>query len=399
MQWRLYAGARPARPEPAGQQHRRPELSARPTSRRWPTTFAQHLDGLCEECQRRLEDQPAAPARREEAGVPGGARRARRTARTTCATRAARTSRRGSATSRARASRSRSTRAWCAGSTTTRARCGRSGHAASAPQSTIGGGGRYDGLAEQLGGRPTPGVGLASGRRAHHPRAEGPAGRRPVCERHRGVRRLPERAGKAGGVPARRRRCARRASRPTWRLATASWASSSGGRLEVRRAVRADPGRRRAGQPARVTVKDLRDGGDQRARGARRELAAGAASVHELATAESTRRLKRLDEARARADELAGELSDPATFGDARRAAELGREQGELSEVVERYRPYLSLVGRLERGRGDLCATAPTTTCRRSPRRKSAPSSRSSSRSSPACRSSCGRATRTTTAT
>jgi histidyl-tRNA synthetase len=30
-------------------------------------------------------------------------------------------------------------------------------------QSTLGGGGRYDGLAEQLGGRPTPGVGFASG--------------------------------------------------------------------------------------------------------------------------------------------------------------------------------------------------------------------------------------------
>src|SRR4029079_13494034 len=30
-------------------------------------------------------------------------------------------------------------------------------------QSTIGGGGRYDGLAEQLGGRPTPGVGFGAG--------------------------------------------------------------------------------------------------------------------------------------------------------------------------------------------------------------------------------------------
>jgi len=30
-------------------------------------------------------------------------------------------------------------------------------------QSTIGGGGRYDGLAEQLGGKPTPGVGFATG--------------------------------------------------------------------------------------------------------------------------------------------------------------------------------------------------------------------------------------------
>ena len=34
---------------------------------------------------------------------------------------------------------------------------------AAGAQSTIGGGGRYDGLAEQLGGRPTPGVGFASG--------------------------------------------------------------------------------------------------------------------------------------------------------------------------------------------------------------------------------------------
>ena len=30
-------------------------------------------------------------------------------------------------------------------------------------QGTIGGGGRYDGLAEQLGGPPTPGVGFGSG--------------------------------------------------------------------------------------------------------------------------------------------------------------------------------------------------------------------------------------------
>src|SRR5207237_6048711 len=30
-------------------------------------------------------------------------------------------------------------------------------------QSTIGGGGRYDGLAEQLGGRSTPGIGFGSG--------------------------------------------------------------------------------------------------------------------------------------------------------------------------------------------------------------------------------------------
>jgi peptide chain release factor 1 len=57
--------------------------------------------------------------------------------------------------------------------------------------------------------------------------------------------------------------------------------------------------------------------------------------------------LKRLDEARARADELTRELSDPATFSDARRAAELGREQGELASVVESYERYHALVGQI----------------------------------------------------
>ena len=44
--------------------------------------------------------------------------------------------------------------------------------------------------------------------------------------------------------------------------------------------------------------------------------------------------LKRLEDARVRGDELARELSDPATFEDARRAAELGREQAELAPVL-----------------------------------------------------------------
>ncbi len=51
--------------------------------------------------------------------------------------------------------------------------------------------------------------------------------------------------------------------------------------------------------------------------------------------------LKRLDEARARSDELARELSDPATFDDARRAAELSREHAELADTVARYERYL----------------------------------------------------------
>ncbi|HET6316745.1 MAG TPA: PCRF domain-containing protein, partial [Chloroflexota bacterium] len=58
--------------------------------------------------------------------------------------------------------------------------------------------------------------------------------------------------------------------------------------------------------------------------------------------------LKRLDEARARSAELARELSDPATFGDARRAADLGREQVELSSVVESYEQYQALLGQIE---------------------------------------------------
>src|SRR5258708_11356216 len=57
--------------------------------------------------------------------------------------------------------------------------------------------------------------------------------------------------------------------------------------------------------------------------------------------------LKRLDEARERVEALSTELSDPATFGDSRRAAELGREQSELAPVVEQYERYRTLVGQL----------------------------------------------------
>jgi peptide chain release factor 1 len=58
--------------------------------------------------------------------------------------------------------------------------------------------------------------------------------------------------------------------------------------------------------------------------------------------------LKRLEDARARSDELARELSDPATFEDARRAAELSREHSELAEIAERYERYTELAARLE---------------------------------------------------
>ena len=55
-------------------------------------------------------------------------------------------------------------RGWCAGSTTTRARRSSSRPTRSTPPRTrIGGGGRYDGLVEELGGPPTPGIGFGSG--------------------------------------------------------------------------------------------------------------------------------------------------------------------------------------------------------------------------------------------
>jgi peptide chain release factor 1 len=58
--------------------------------------------------------------------------------------------------------------------------------------------------------------------------------------------------------------------------------------------------------------------------------------------------LKRLDDARARSDELARELSDPATFEDARRAAELSREHAELADIAAQYERYTGLVARLD---------------------------------------------------
>ena len=57
----------------------------------------------------------------------------------------------------------RSTRAWCAASTTTTAPCSSGSPTALGAQGTVAGGGRYDGLFEQLGGKPTPACGFAIG--------------------------------------------------------------------------------------------------------------------------------------------------------------------------------------------------------------------------------------------
>ena len=61
-------------------------------------------------------------------------------------------------------------------------------------QSGVGGGGRYDGLVEQLGGPPTPGMRLGRGRRAHPARRHRAAHRGPARRPVRRARR-PRRAG------------------------------------------------------------------------------------------------------------------------------------------------------------------------------------------------------------
>ncbi len=125
-------------------------------------------------------------------------------------------------------------------------------------QSTIGGGGRYDGLIELLGGRPTPGIGFGTGieriilnlkrQGVPLPQRRDAAGlrRRPDTGRARG--RLPARLGAATGG---RRDAAR------GRRALAQGADARGGR--PRRRLRGDHRRARV-EDATVTVRRLATG-------------------------------------------------------------------------------------------------------------------------------------------
>jgi peptide chain release factor 1 len=58
--------------------------------------------------------------------------------------------------------------------------------------------------------------------------------------------------------------------------------------------------------------------------------------------------LERLADAERRYQTVGEELSDPATFNDARRAADLGREQAELASVVDGYQRYRGLLDQIE---------------------------------------------------
>jgi peptide chain release factor 1 len=64
--------------------------------------------------------------------------------------------------------------------------------------------------------------------------------------------------------------------------------------------------------------------------------------------------IKRLEDARERVAALSTELSDPSIFEDARRAADVGREQVELSAVSEHYDEYRRLVDQAEQARAML---------------------------------------------
>ena len=108
--------------------------------------------------------QPAAGARLQGSRLAGASSSTPRRSRSPSATTPARTSKRCSTASTGSGSRTRSTRGWCAASTTTRSTTFEfSSQSLDAAQNGIGGGGRYDGLVEQMGGKPTPGIGFGIG--------------------------------------------------------------------------------------------------------------------------------------------------------------------------------------------------------------------------------------------
>ena len=124
------------------------------------------LDALSEQSRATLDAQPAARARLQARRATREIDRRPRPARaTTCRpTRRAHFDAVQAGLRRARRSRSRSTPGSCAASTTTaRPRSSSPRDALDAAQNAVGGGGRYDGLVEEMGGPPTPGIGFALG--------------------------------------------------------------------------------------------------------------------------------------------------------------------------------------------------------------------------------------------
>ncbi len=161
LQWRLYSdmGLRnlSLQVNSIGDQNCRPEYIAS-----LKEYFSQHLDGLCDECKRRLETNPLRlldEKRPECQAVLEGAPKSTDHLCQPCR-------------SHFEAWLGYVERAGIPFKINSRLVRGLDYYTRSVwevwppvvgAQSTIGGGGRYDGLAEQLGGRPTPGVGFATG--------------------------------------------------------------------------------------------------------------------------------------------------------------------------------------------------------------------------------------------
>ena len=136
-------------------------------------------------------------------------------------------------------------------------------------QSGVGGGGRYDGLIEQLGGPPTPGLRLGRGRRA-----DAAGLRRPPIRRAAG---RPLRRARRARAPPRRLR-----ARPTRRAAPASAPSSSSPGARSRASSSRPTGW------ARATLRSLGDDGvDPQGHGVRRAATSRRAEQRDRATSAS----------------------------------------------------------------------------------------------------------------
>jgi histidyl-tRNA synthetase len=161
LQWRLYAelGLRnlSLQVNSIGDHNCRPAYVAMLAN-----YFRQHLDGLCEECQRRLETNPLRLLDEKRPQCQAVLEGAPKSAEHLC----------GPCRAHFEAWLSYVEGAGIPFEINSRLVRGLDYYTRSVwevwppvvgAQSTLGGGGRYDGLAEQLGGRPTPGVGFASG--------------------------------------------------------------------------------------------------------------------------------------------------------------------------------------------------------------------------------------------
>ena len=249
---RAVAGARPATAATCGSSST--ASASRPSARAHRAAliahFEQHADLLDEDARRRLHSNPLRILDSKNPAMQAmieAAPQADRLPRRRVARALRRRARRRSTPP---ASSTASIRAWCAAWTTTTSRVFEWVTDRLGAQGTVCGGGRYDGLFEQLGGKPAPAVGWAHGHRAHAAAAEGAAASRCRRRRPTPTRSCPSRprcrvALRTLRGAARRRRARCRCMPPAPRPGQHEVAVQEGRRQ--RRALRADLRRRRAG--------------------------------------------------------------------------------------------------------------------------------------------------------